>query len=189
MPLWRHSFQQPSRPLTRGRQLLPSPVPSHGMHAVTSEFMRSTHAPQVLTTTSLIVGRLLDAAGHRARRAGSTGCSGSSRQQRRECASRDLAMTHGWHAVPVATWSAAGVSERRTLATVRLYLTLLVLGSRVVRRRTAGASVGSVIQAFRKSDRSDDTLGWTPPGEPRHKVSGQWSIFELIGDTPFGRYT
>ena len=32
-----------------------------------------------------------------------------------------------------------------------------MLGSRVVRRRTAGASVGSVIQAFRKSDRSDDT--------------------------------
>ena len=81
---------------TRSQKLLPSPVPSHGMHAVTSEFMRSTHAPQVLTTTSLIVGRLLDAAGHRARRAGSTGCSGSSRQQRRECASRGLAMTHGW---------------------------------------------------------------------------------------------
>ena len=118
--LWRHSFQQPSRPLTRGRQLLPSPVPSHGMHVVTSEFMRSTHVPQVLTTTSLIVGRLLDAAGHRARRAGSTGCSGSSRQQRRECASRGLAMTHGWHAVLMAPWSAASVGERRTLATLRL---------------------------------------------------------------------
>ena len=43
----------------------PSRGPWHGMHAVTSEFMRSTHAPQVLTTTSLIVGRLLDAAGLR----------------------------------------------------------------------------------------------------------------------------
>ena len=85
---------------------------------------------------------------------------------RRECASRGLAMTHAAGmliAVLVATWtsrwSAAGVSERRTPVTVRLYLTLLVLGSRVVRRRTAGASVavGRVIHAFSKSDRSEDT--------------------------------
>ena len=58
------------------------------------------------------------------------------------------ACRHGWHAVLVATWSATGVGERRTVTTVRLPWTLLMLGSRVVRRRTAGASVGRDIHAF-----------------------------------------
>ena len=111
--LWRHSFQQPSRPLTQGRQLLPSPVPSHGMHVVTSEFMRSTHVPQVLTTTSLIVGRLLDdAAGDRARRAGSTGCSGSSRQRQRTRARARRAQITRWHTPPRAR-PADGTRRRR----------------------------------------------------------------------------
>ena len=58
------------------------------------------------------------------------------------------ACRHGWHAVLVATWSATGVGERRTLVTLRLSWTLLMLGSRVARRKIAGASVGSVIHAF-----------------------------------------
>ena len=129
-------------------QLLPSPVPSHGMHAVTSEFMRSTPAPQVLTTTSLIVGQLLDAAGHRARRALAVGWVGISRQQLRECASRGprvptagVLCSRRLRAVLVWVSSA-------TLVALRLSWTLLMLGSRVARRKIAGASVGSVIHAF-----------------------------------------
>ena len=54
-------FRSPATPVAR-------PITWHAclMHAVTSEFMRSTPAPQVLRTTSLAVKRLLDAAGHRA---------------------------------------------------------------------------------------------------------------------------
>ena len=44
------------------------------------------------TTTSLDVGRLLDAAGYLARRAGAVGCSKRSREERRERSPRGLSV-------------------------------------------------------------------------------------------------
>ena len=60
------------------------------MHSVTSEFMRASPVPQEPTSTSLFVGRLLDAAGHLTRRAGAAGCSQRSREECRERAARGL---------------------------------------------------------------------------------------------------
>ena len=55
---------------------------------------------------------------------------------------------HGLRAVIVATWSAVGVGVRRTLATVSLQWTLLVLISRMGCKNIAGASVESFVHAF-----------------------------------------
>ena len=60
------------------------------MHAVKSDFMRSSHAPQEHTSTSLFVVRLLDAAGHLARCVGAAGSRQRSREECRERAARGL---------------------------------------------------------------------------------------------------
>ena len=70
--------------------LVSRPIAWHAWHAVTSNFMRSSHVPQEPTSTSLFVGRLLDAAGHLTRCAGAAGCSQRSREECRERAARGL---------------------------------------------------------------------------------------------------
>jgi hypothetical protein len=66
------------------------------MHAVTSDFMRSTPVPQMDTTTRLAFGWLLDAAEHCPQRTETAGCCRNCQEQRRELAPRDHAVPHGW---------------------------------------------------------------------------------------------